>query len=436
MVVYRDSLDNNTAIEPPLSKGKMERPSYLHKYMFDWEILDVVVGGKSALDTKNFLGPMSSIEQVNQFLKGYGLDPNDHVTKAELFGNFQEALQFIKRYFLKEGNPDGLELKLPNSLLMISDISQLFLMATDDNPGKKEDKLWAEVILKVMHTIMHADKDLRSNYFNIVQQQIFDRFYKYIFRSDSDRLFIGMKGSDKVVPLVDFETKSKKTRESVIIKLLHKAENVAEELFDRVGVRFVTNTRFDTLRVIRFLVEQNIVIPHNNKPSRAINTMIDLHKFKIAHQRVLKMALRNNLSEERFLGAMEREIMDCNLNRDPKDRNKFTAKSYQSIQFTCRQLIEYKNPFLGEFNELRRIAKKSNPEENELARRVLNMDISLVARDIRFFYPYEIQIVDQAAYLENSQGEASHQEYKRQQVLSAMRRVFKPMIEYKNLNVC
>lgn len=411
----------------------MERPSYLQKYMFDWEMLDVVVGGKSALDTKNFLGPMSNIEQVNQFLKGYGLDPNDHVTKAELFGNFQEAIQFIKRYFLKEGNPDGLDLRLPNSLLMISDISQLFLMATDDTPQKKEDKLWAEIILKVMHTIMHADKDLRSNYFNIVQTQIFDRFYKYIFRSDDDKLFLGIKGSEMVVPLVDFETKSKKTRESVIIKLLHKAENVAEELFDRVGVRFVTNSRFDTLRVIRFLLEKNIVIPHNNKPSRAINTMIDLPKFKEAHQGVVKMALRNNLSEDRFVSAMERAIQECHFQNESSDRNKHTSKSYQSIQFTCRQLIEYKNPFLQEFNELRRIAKGLASEDNELARRVLNMDISLVARDIRFFYPYEIQIVDSDAFRENSQGEASHQEYKRQQVQSAMKRIFKAMIEHKKI---
>ncbi|MFA6237367.1 MAG: TIGR04552 family protein [Bacteriovorax sp.] len=413
----------------------MERPSYLQKYMFDWEMLDVVVGGKSALDTKNFLGPMSSIDQVNQFLKGYGLDPNDHVTKAELFGNFQEAIQFIKRYFLKEGNPDGLDLKLPNSLLMISDISQLFLMATDDTPQKKEDKLWAEIILKVMHTIMHTDKDLRSNYFNIVQTQIFDRFYKYIFRSEDDKLFLGIKGSEMVVPLIDFETKSKKTRDSVIIKLLHKAENVAEELFDRVGVRFVTNSRFDTLRVIRFLLERNIVIPHNNKPSRAINTMIDLPRFKEAHQGVVKMALRNNLSEDRFVAAMERAIQECHLQGETSDRNKFTAKSYQSIQFTCRQLIEYKNPFLQEFNELRRIAKGVASEDNELARRVLNMDISLVARDIRFFYPYEIQIVDAEAFRENSQGDASHQEYKRQQVQSAMKRIFKAMIEYKKIQL-
>lgn len=413
----------------------MERPSYLQKYMFDWEIFDVVVGGKSALDTKNFLGPMSSNEQVNQFLKGYGLDPNDHVAKAELFGNFQEAMQFIRRYFLREGNPDGLDIKVPNSLLMISDIGQLFLMATDDNIVKKEDKLWAEAVLKVMHTIMHADKDLRSNYFNIVQTQIFDRFYKYVFRSDDNKLFIGVKGTDDVVPLVDFETKSKKTRESVIIKLLHKAENVAEELFDRVGVRFITHSRFDTLRLIRFLLEKNIVIPHNNKPSRAVNTMIDMVKFKEAHQTLLKMAIRNNLSEERFLAAMERAAVESNKEPSESDRNKHSSKAYQSIQFTCRQLIEYKNPFLQEFNDLRKFAKTCNPEENELARKVLNMDISLVARDIRFFYPYEIQVVDHEAFKENSQGDASHQEYKRHQVRSAMRRVFKSIIEYKQIQL-
>lgn len=413
----------------------MERPSYLQKYMFDWEIFDVVVGGKSALDTKNFLGPMSTIDQVNQFLKGYGLDPNDHVARSELFGNFQEAMQFIRRYFLKEGNPDGLELKVPNSLLMISDISQLFLVATDDNIVKKEDKLWAEVVLKVMHTIMHADKDLRSSYFSIVQTQIFDRFYKYVFRSDDNKLFIGVKGTDDIVPLVDFETKSKKTRDSVIIKLLHKAENVAEELFDRVGVRFITHSRFDTLRLIRFLLEKNIVIPHNNKPSRAVNTMIDMVKFKEAHQAILKMAIRNNLSEERFLSAMERAAVEAQLIPSESERNKHTSKAYQSIQFTCRQLIEYKNPFLQEFNDLRKFAKSQHPEENELARRVMNMDISLVARDIRFFYPYEIQVVDQDAFRENSQGDASHQEYKRQQVKSAMRRVFKALIEYKQIKL-
>ncbi|MBC7715166.1 MAG: hypothetical protein H7177_17610, partial [Rhizobacter sp.] len=158
-------------------------------------------------------------------------------------------------------------------------------------------------------------------------------------------------------------------------------------------------------------------------------------KFKEAHQTILKMAIRNNLSEDRFLAAMERAAVEANLEPHESERNKHSSKSYQSIQFTCRQLIEYKNPFLQEFNDLRKFAKTQNPEENELARKVMNMDISLVARDIRFFYPYEIQVVDQDAFRENSQGDASHQEYKRQQVKSAMKRVFKALIEYKEIKL-
>ena len=157
--------------------------------------------------------------------------------------------------------------------------------------------------------------------------------------------------------------------------------------------------------------------------------------FALAHQTLLKMAIRNNLSEDRFLSAMERAAVESQLMPSESEKNKHTSKAYQSIQFTCRQLIEYKNPFLQEFNELRRLAKSNNPEENELARRVLSMDISLVARDIRFFYPYEIQVVDQEAFRENSQGDASHQEYKRQQVQSAMRRIFKSIIEFKKIKI-
>jgi uncharacterized protein (TIGR04562 family) len=131
---------------------------------------------------------------------------------------------------------------------------------------------------------------------------------------------------------------------------------------------------------------------------------------------------------------MEREIWQCKFTGKDSEHNKFTSKNYQSIQFTCRQLIEYKNPFLHEFNELRRLAKNSAPESNELAKKILNLDHSLVARDIRFFYPYEIQVVDIEAFKENTEGEASHQEYKRQQVLSAQKRLFKKLINYKTHN--
>ncbi len=394
----------------------------------------MVIGGKSALDSKFFIGPMSNTEMVERFLVGYGLGANDPVARAELFGNFQEALQFIRRYFLKEGNEDGLDIKVPNSIIMITDISDLFLMATGNKEGcSREDMLWAEVVLKVMHTILHVDKDLRSSYFSEIQTQIFDRFYKYLFRDGEDLFFAESKKSNLRVPLVEFETKSKKTRESVIIKLLHKAENVAEELFDRVGVRIVTRNRFDAVRVIKFLIENYVVIPHNIKPSRSTNSLVDMDSFKKRHSHLIKFALRNDLTEEKFLEAIERETQESSFkNKDNEERNNHSLSAYQAIQFTCRHLIKYKNPFLQEFIDLRREAKEQ--KDSDISKKILAMDYSHIARDVRFFYPYEVQVVDQESHLINTEGEASHVEYKKQQVQTAQKRVFGTLIEHLGLD--
>lgn len=418
----------------------MERPSYLSDYLFDWESMELVLNGKSALDSEFFTGAMADEKEVQDFLMGYGLNYDDPVARAELFGNFQEALAFIKRYFLKEGDSDGLDLKIPNSLYMIADISDLFLLATgNSSSSEKEDTLWAGVILKVMHTILHVDKDLRSNYFSVIQTQIFDRFYKYIYRDAEQNLFLGVKEDGLGIPLVDYETKSKKTRDSVIIKLLHKAENVAEELFDRVGVRIITEKRMDTLRVLKFLLEKYVVIPHNVKPSRSLNSMIDLEDFKMKHTNLLKMAIRKNMSEENFLKALEREARECSYHKE-KEGNKHSSSHYQSIQFTCRHLIKYKNPFLSDFNELRKEAKElqkdqGHDSEDNLARKILQMDVSLIARDIRFFYPYEVQIVDEEAHRVNTEGEASHSDYKKSQLHSARKRLFQSLCEYKGISL-
>ena len=249
----------------------MIKPDYLSKYKFDWEMLDVVVGGKSALDAEHFFGEHIDRDRIDFFLKGYGVNSKDPISKAGTFGNFQESIQFIKRYFLKEGNKDdGIDLKIPNSILMVTDVGELFDKISND-PGDIESS-WAEIVLKVMHTILHIDKDLRTKYFSTIQTQILDRFYRYIQRRD-EQLYLG-DGLNSI-PLIEFDTKTKKTRDSVILKLLHKAEHVAEELFDRVGIRFVTRSKLDCIRVVEFLLEQGVVIPHNIKPSRSINNLIN-----------------------------------------------------------------------------------------------------------------------------------------------------------------
>ncbi len=405
--------------------------SYLSKYLFEWDFLDIVVGGHSALDAKFFVSNMHDKSQVGSFLLSYGFDPEDLINKAELFGNFRESLQFVKRYFLREGNSDGIDFIIPNSFYKITEIEDLFLMATGchENFNSDEEKLWAELLLKIMHTILHVDKDLRTNYLKIIQTQILDRFYKYLFR-EGEKLFVGQKGSDPIEIMI-FEARPKKTRDSTILKLLYKAESVAEELFDRVAIRVVTKNKFDALRIIKFYLGKNIIIPHNVKPSRTINTMIDLKKFKGYYQKIIKEALRQNLSEEEFLVRVEECIKNLHAEGGNNEKNEHSLKNYHSIHFTGRQLIKYQNPFFKEFNNLRQMARDAT-QESELTKKILSMDISLIARDVRFFYPYEVQIVDDSSHKINTQGDASHTEYKKNQIQACIKRIFKHLIDLKS----
>jgi uncharacterized protein (TIGR04562 family) len=74
-------------------------------------------------------------------------------------------------------------------------------------------------------------------------------------------------------------------------------------------------------------------------------------------------------------------------------------------------------------------------KENPVSQALLHLDTSAISRDVRFFYPFEVQITDYESHLKNTQGEASHVEYKKSQLKSAMKRIFRPIIELNNLKV-
>lgn len=411
----------------------VQRPGYLADYGFNWETFDVVCSGKSSLDATNYLTELYDKTQVANFLQGYGFDISDPVESAELFGIFQESMQFIKRYFLKEGNPEGLDMRVPNYLYTITNISELFLAATGHSSVKlkPDEQLWAGVVLKVMHTILHTDKDLRYRYFSTIQQQIFDRFYKFIHRDQENRLFLKNE-TGTTIPLYDFQTKAKKTRDSIVIKLLHKQENVAEELFDRIGVRIITYNKLDALRVIRFMHRNHIIMINNIKPSRSQNTLVDLPKLRMKIFSLYKESIRSQMVEDIFYQRLNSLIEDCTPQKSHHD-NRHTLEEYRAIHFTGRQLIKYRNPFMASFNEVRKQALKDR--ENPVSQALLHLDTSPISRDVRFFYPFEVQLTDYESHLKNTQGEASHVEYKKSQLKSAMKRIFRPIMEINNLKI-
>ena len=67
---------------------------FLKKYDFDWEVLEVIVGGQSAIDSPQPL-KIKALDEAVRFMECYGFDIENPIEKAELFGNFQEAMSFM-----------------------------------------------------------------------------------------------------------------------------------------------------------------------------------------------------------------------------------------------------------------------------------------------------------------------------------------------------
>ncbi len=393
------------------------------KLDFRWEDIEIILGGKSSIDS-NQAFQIASREDADRFVRSYGYDLENPIENAEAFGNFHESVNLIRRYFLHPENPDGLKIEIPRKILEMTDIRDLFLMASFAYPGQSSDTIgvylrnWACAILKVMHTVSHVDQDIRTGYFADIQQQILDRFYRVIHRDAEGDLFLAERPDDPDrVDLVAFETKPKKSRESTLLKLLHKPENVAEDIFDRVGLRFVTRTRVDVIRTLKFLVDKMIVMPPNIKPSRSRNTLIDLELFRSQLGGLLKRADEAGLDEGELLRLLEEATPT------PSEKvNPHSSDTYRSIQFTCRHLIKLRNPLFEDLKELKTYLKTENPDERAV-KLIEKVDLKHLQKEIRFFYPYEVQVVDEKSAKDNEMGRSAHSEYKRAQIQTALRRV-------------
>jgi uncharacterized protein (TIGR04562 family) len=106
--------------------------------------------------------------------------------------------------------------------------------------------------------------------------------------------------------------------------------------------------------------------------------------------------------------------------------NPHSSKFYRAIQFTSRQLIKFRNPVHDDLREVRQLARQvdgSSDSLKALLERIERIELKKTPREFRFFYPYEVQLMDHFSYEENERGRSAHSEYKRAQVQTAMRRV-------------
>ena len=108
--------------------------NFRNKFDFRTDVLDVIVSGKSTLDSPTAF-QVHSMNEADRFIRSYGYDLNP-IENAEIRGNFHEALNFIRKHFLQPENPDGLKLEIPRKILELSDVRELFLMVGLSDPGQ------------------------------------------------------------------------------------------------------------------------------------------------------------------------------------------------------------------------------------------------------------------------------------------------------------
>lgn len=396
--------------------------AYVESLRLSREVMNLMLRGRSVIDSNNGL-PIRTTEAADEFLLRYGFNLENPVENAEVQGNYHEALRFIRKYFLKPENSEGADLEIPRVFQELNDVRLLFLWAADKSLEHVIRTRWACSILRVMHAVSHLDKDLRHDFFPEIQKQIFDRFYREVHSSE-DKLFLGDPRNPNAVLLDRFQTKPRKSRDSVILKLLHKKETLAEDVFDQIGVRFITKTRVGVVRVLKYLRDRYIVMSMNVRPSRSRNNLIDPRLYRRSWREIYQAVQRGELRDRAIVHSLlDKAIADgySEMQKEIGEHNPISSGEFHSIQFTCRQLVKYRSPAYEELKTLRAHLKIHGDEESK--RLLDRLDFGQLAKEQRFFYPFEVQILDKENYDAAESGEASHASYKAAQTRVAMRRV-------------
>jgi uncharacterized protein (TIGR04562 family) len=386
--------------------------SELKGHEFDWATMKVALEGLSYLDIPRL--NIRTREEARRFLLAYGYDVQDPHVREEIWRIYFESVTFLRGQVLNPGE------RIPEELFKRStstEIERLLMLAS----SSVEESRWACAILRVMHIISHLDNDVRLENFNHARTQIFDRFDDYIQASGLRRWKFG-KGTQGV-RLVRYIKKERKDRNSTLIKLLSKPHAFVEEIYDRIGFRFVTETRLDGFRLMNLMFELGVVSVPNIHPGRSLNMMLPFETFQQTivstreHLKSGRLSYRNALRRIQRLEEMNPDMAASAL------RNPFSSRFYRAVQFTCRQLITAPDPTATFWQGVRK--ELADLEGfNEALRKV-----PILLREKKtFYYPFEIQIMDKASYVESIGGRSRHREYKERQRQMARSRVLRDLV--------
>lgn len=362
-----------------------------------WEVLGAMIQGKSSIDLSSM--PVYSREEAVELVYNYGFDLSMPEDVAEIEGYFIEAVNFIEHRFLARsidwaalGEPLPPADKVPLAVSGSRNVIDLILMAAQpDHPYRA----WACALLKVIHTLVYIQNSPLYKYHAQASETILSRF-REVLLPENDGTVILQGRYSRQLKLYAFEAKHHKPRESILIKLLCKKENVAENVWDLVGVRLVTFHPAQAILAVDILREQKVILFPNVIPSRSRNTLIDFAHFREMYEAQWAQYQQGHLQLDELQKLFEtQEFMTPDETHS--SQNPLSSPQYRSLHITCRQLLRVK-------------------AGSSLA-------------ETRFAFPYEVQILDKDSYLDSKVGHGAHALYKQRQLFAARRRVLGNLLQ-------
>ncbi len=324
----------------------------IHLSLEDVDALRLILGGSSVIDWQR--ATFTDRAAVDHYLSLLLIDTSDPQDRDRLRFVFNEAMAYLE---------EQLDLRFPLALRDPRDVRDVFVWASETG-GFRRRQILSCVILKLMHVIHHMEAaDLRFRT-PISEAELCDLAEGSILRQ-------ARKMRESGLPVVSFYG-SRKSRSSIITKLLAKKETIAATIFDKLRFRVVVEGPDDIVPALRWLARSafafNYVIPgqsHNNLlDPEGLDVLVD------PNDRATIASLRDQPV------------------RDRTGKNEFSGSGYQMINFIVDYPVRLPE---GRFGRL----------GFELGRVV--------------FLMVEFQIVDEVTARANEEGDNAHHLYKARQ---------------------
>ena len=323
--------------------------------VFDIEKVRLVLRGDSVIDWHR-LG-FRSKQEVQEFLRVNGYNLESEEDRHVMNYLFKNAIGYLE---------DNFSYHFPDEIKEINEIEDLFLMASTKGLFQN----LACIVLKVMHIVNHIEGQEARQRLPVTQELLFRVTEEKVTNIVAEMIDLGF-------PIVQYQA-SRKTRDSIITKLLGKPQTIAAQIFDRLRFRIVTKTEHDLLPVIvyltRYLFPFNYVVPGESRND--ILRLRDVLSQRDEWRPILeKLAYDLYISEELATGP----------------ENPFSASKFRMISLVFDLPLR--------LDEILQLA----------GRKQKSIFASVV------FQLVELQMFDKATFEENEKGESSHEAYKNRQ---------------------